>query len=337
MYYSLDYVRIEEMPTPEIGPEEILVEMKACGVCGSDLMDWYLANRVPLVLGHEPAGIVVQTGDKVENFEVGERVFVHHHVACLTCHYCLRGDYTMCEQFGQTRIHPGGFAQYFRVPAPNVRGDTLTIPDDLSFEDATLIEPIACCIKGIMKCNIKPGDAVTIIGDGPSGVIHVALARILAAGTIIISGHHDSRLKISKRFGADLAVNSYKEDLAEIVKEATEGRGSDAVIVTAPNIKALSEGIDVCRKGGTVCLFAPTSPNDFIEVSPHKLFFSEIKIVPSYSTSHIETRTALKLISSGRIKTKELITHRFPLNRIEDAFKTAAKSKECLKVVVLNE
>ena len=337
MYYSLDDVRIEEMPTPEIGPEEILVEMKACGVCGSDLMDWYLANRVPLVLGHEPAGIVVQTGDKVENFEVGERVFVHHHVACLTCHYCLRGDYTMCEQFGQTRIHPGGFAQYFRVPAPNVRGDTLTIPDDLSFEDATLIEPIACCIKGIMKCNIKPGDAVTIIGDGPSGVIHVALARILAAGTIIISGHHDSRLKISKRFGADLAVNSYKEDLAEIVKEATEGRGSDAVIVTAPNIKALSEGIDVCRKGGTVCLFAPTSPNEYMRVSPHRLFFSEIKIVPSYSTSHIETRTALKLISSGRIKTKELITHRFPLNRIEDAFKTAAKSKECLKVVVLNE
>jgi len=337
MYYSLDDVRIEEMPTPEIGPEEILVEMKACGVCGSDLMDWYLANRVPLVLGHEPAGIVVQTGDKVENFEVGERVFVHHHVACLTCHYCLRGDYTMCEQFGQTRIHPGGFAQYFRVPAPNVRGDTLTIPDDLSFEDATLIEPIACCIKGIMKCNIKPGDAVTIIGDGPSGVIHVALARILAAGTIIISGHHDSRLKISKRFGADLAVNSYKEDLAEIVKEATEGRGSDAVIVTAPNIKALSEGIDVCRKGGTVCLFAPTSPNEYMRVSPHRLFFSEIKIVPSYSTSHIETRTALKLISSGRIKTKELMTHHFPLNRIEDAFKTAAESKECLKVVVLNE
>ena len=337
MYYSLDDVRIEEMPTPEIGPEEILVEMKACGVCGSDLMDWYLENRAPLVLGHEPAGIVVKTGDKVENFKVGDRVFVHHHIACLMCHYCLRGDYTMCEQFGQTRIHPGGFAEYFRVPAPNVRGDTLTIPDDLSFEDATLIEPIACCIKGIVKCDIKPGDAVTIIGDGPSGVIHAALARILAAGTIIISGHHDSRLKIAERFGADLAVNSYKEDLAEIVEEATEGRGSDTVIVTAPNVKAMSEGIDVCRKGGTVCLFAPTSPNDFMEVSSHKLFFSEIKIVPSYSTSHVETRTALKLISSGRIKAKELITHRFPLNRIEDAFKTAAKNKECLKVTVLNE
>jgi len=337
VYYGLDDIRIEEKPTPEIGPEEILVEMKACGVCGSDLMDWYLKSRVPLVLGHEPAGVIAEVGDKVKDLKPGERVFVHHHVACLTCHYCLRGDYTMCEKFGQTHIYPGGFAEYFRVPAPNVRVDTLTIPDDLSFEDATLIEPIACCIKGIMKCNIKPGDAVTIIGDGTSGVINVALARILAAGIIIISGHHDSRLNIAKRLGADLALNSYKEDLAEIVKEATEGRGSDAVIVTAPNIKAFSEGIDVCRKGGTVCLFAPTSPNEYVRVSPHRLFFSEIKIVPSYSTSHIETRTALKLISSGRIKAEELITHRFPLNRIEEAFKIATKSKECLKVVVLNE
>jgi len=337
VYHSLDDIRIEEMPKPKIGPDEILVNMKACGICGSDFMEWYLKNRAPLVLGHEPSGVIVEVGDKVENFKLGERVFVHHHVACFTCHYCLRGDYTMCEQFGQTRIYPGGFAEYFRVPAPNVRGDTLTIPDDLSFEDATLIEPVACCIKGIMKCDIKPGDAVTIIGDGPSGVIHAALARILAAGTIIISGHHDSRLKIAKRLGADLAVNSYKEDLAEIVKEATERRGVDAVIVSAPNIKALSEGMDVCRKGGTVCIFSPTPPNEYIQVSPHRLFFSEIKVIPSYSASHIETRTALKLISSGRIKAKELITHRFPLNRTKEAFETAAKNKECLKVVVLNK
>ncbi len=337
MYYSLDDVRIEEMPTPEIGSEEILVKMKACGICGSDLMDWYLENRAPLVLGHEPSGVVAKAGDKVENFKPGERVFVHHHVACLTCHYCLRGDYAVCKQFGQTYIHPGGFAEYFKVPVRNLETDTLKIPDKVSFEDATLVEPIACCVKGIMKCDIKPGDTVTVIGDGSSGVIHVALARILAAGTIIIGGHHDSRLKIAERFGADFAVNSYKEDLRDIVRKATGGRGSDTVIVTAPDIKALSEGMDVCRKGGTVCLFAPTSPNEYVRVRPHNLFFSEIKIVPSYSASHIETRIALKLISSGRIEVKELITHRFPLDRIEDAFKIAGKSKECLKVVVLNE
>jgi len=313
MYYSLDDVRIEEMPTPEIGSEEILIEMKACGICGSDLMDWYLENRAPLVLGHEPAGIVVKTGDKVEDFKLGERVFVHHHVACLTCHYCLRGDYTMCEKFGQTHIHPGGFAEYFKVPAPNLQIDTLKIPDKVSFEEATFIEPIACCIRALTKCNVQPGDTVVIIGAGPSGIIHTTLSRSHGASQIIVSDLINYRLEAARKFGADLTINPRSESLVKKVEEVTNGMGADIVVVTAPNVKAFSEGMDVCRKGGTVCLFAPTSPNEYIRVSPHKLFFSEIKIVPSYSTSHIETRTALKLISSGRIKAKELITHRFPL------------------------
>jgi L-iditol 2-dehydrogenase len=337
MYYSLDDVRIEEKPTPEIGPEEILVEMKACGICGSDLMEWYLENRAPLVLGHEPAGIVVKTGDKVENFKLGERVFVHHHVPCLTCHYCLQGDYTMCKKFGQTHIHPGGFAEYFKVPAPNLQTDTLKIPDEVSFEEATLIEPVACCVRALTKCKVQSGDTVVVIGAGPSGIIHTTLSRSLGASQIVVSDLVNYRLEAARRFGADFAINPRSESLVKKVEEVTNGMGADIVVVTAPNIKAFSEGIDVCRKGGTVCLFAPTSPNEYMRVSPHKLFFSEIKIIPSYSASHIETRTALKLINSGRIKAKELITHRFPLNRIEDAFKTAAKSKECLKVVVLNE
>jgi len=337
MYYSLDDVRIEEMPTPEIGPEEILVEMKTCGICGSDLMNWYLENRAPLVLGHEPAGVVVGVGDKIEDFKLGERVFVHHHVACLTCHYCLRGDYTMCEKFGQTYIQPGGFAEYFKVPVPNLQIDTLKIPDDVSFEEAALIEPVACCLRALTKCNVQPGDTVVIIGAGPSGIIHIMLSRGLGASQIIVSDLVNYRLEAARRFGADLAINPRSESLVKKVEEITNGMGADVVVVTAPNIKAFSEGMDVCRKGGTVCLFAPTPPNEYMHVSPHRLFFSEIKIIPSYSTSHIETRTALKLISSGRIKAKELITHRFPLDHIEETFKTAAKSKQCLKVIVLNE
>jgi len=337
VYYSLDDVRIEEMPKPEIGPEEILVKMKTCGICGSDLMDWYLKNRTPLVLGHEPSGVIVEVGDKVEDFKLGERVFVHHHVACLTCHYCLRGDYTMCDKFRQTHIHPGGFAEYFKVPAPNLQTDTLKIPDDVSFEEATLIEPVACCLRALKKCKIQPGDTVVIIGAGSSGIIHTLLSRSFGASQIIVSDLVNYRLEAARKFGADLTINPQSETLVKKVEEVTNRTGADIVVVTAPNIKAFSEGIDVCRKGGTVCLFAPAPPNEHIRISPHKLFFSEIKIIPSYSASHIETRTALKLISSGRIKAKELITHRFPLNRIEDAFKTAAKSKECLKVVVLNE
>lgn len=337
VYYSLDDIRVEETPKPKIGPDEILVEMKACGICGSDLMEWYLKNRAPLVLGHEPSGVIVEVGDKVENFKLGERVFVHHHVACLTCHHCLHGDYTMCEKFRQTHIHPGGFAEYFRVPAPNLQIDTLKIPDNISFEEATLTEPVACCVRALTKCKVQPGDTVVIIGAGPSGIIHTMLSRNLGASQIIVSDLVKYRLEAARRFGADLAINPRSKSLVKKVREITDGMGADMVIVTAPNVKALLEGLDVCRKGGTVCLFAPTSPNEYMRVSPHRLFFSEIKLIPSYSTSHIETRTALKLISSGRIKARELITHRFPLSRIGDAFETAAKEKECLKVVVLNK
>ena len=249
VYYSLDDIRVEEKPKPKIGPDEILVEMKACGICGSDLMDWYLENRVPLVLGHEPSGVIVEVGEKVENFKLGERVFVHHHVACLMCHHCLHGDYTMCEKFGQTHIRPGGFAQYFKVPALNLQIDTLKIPDNVSFEEATLIEPVACCLRALTKCKVQPGDTVVIIGAGPSGIVHAMLSRDFGASQIIVSDLVKYRLEAAKRFGADLAINPWSERLVKKVREATDGMGADMVIVTAPNIEAFSEGMDVCRKG----------------------------------------------------------------------------------------
>lgn len=322
-YYSPNNIRIEEIPNPKIKPDEILVEMKACGICGSDLMHWYLKNRAPLVLGHEPAGIVAKTGEKVRQFKRGERVFVHHHVACLNCHYCAHGDYTLCEEFAKTNIHPGGLAEYFKVPAQNVQKDTLKIPENLSFEEATLIEPVACCLRAHMKFIIGPEDTVTIIGAGPSGIIHTILSKEFGAAKIIVSDPIGYRLEAAERFGANLTVNPKIESLIEKVRESTDGRGADLVIVTAPNAKAVTEGLSACRKGGTVCLFAPSPPNKHVRVSPQRLFFSEIRIVPSYSTSHMETRTALQLMSAGKIKAKELITHRFPLSHTAQAFETA--------------
>jgi L-iditol 2-dehydrogenase len=333
----LDDVRIEEVTKPKIGVDEVLVEMKACGVCGSDLMEWYLEKRAPLVLGHEPSGIIVEAGSKVEGFSKGDRVFTHHHVACLTCHYCRHGAFTMCQKFSRTHLDPGGFAEYFRVPADNLRIDTLKIPEDVSFEEATLIEPIACGIRAINKCRIQQGDTVAIIGAGPAGVINVALARLSGAGQILVSDVIDFRLKAARKFGADMTINVQNESLTEAVKSATDDRGADIVIVTAPSVKAYDSALEVCRKSGTICVFAPTSPEQTISISPHKLFFQEIKLVPSYSTSHLETRTALELIRTGRIDAKGLITHRFPLSHTKEAFQTAARNKECIKVVVLNE
>jgi len=337
VYHSLNDVRIEEVAKPKISADEILVEMKACGVCGSDLMGWYLEKRAPLVLGHEPSGIVAEVGSNVEDFSEGDRVFAHHHVACLTCHYCRNTAYTMCEKFHNTHLHPGGFAEYFRVPEDNLRIDTLKIPENVSFEHATLIEPVACGIRAVTKCGIHQEDTVAIFGAGPAGVISVALTRLSGASQIVVGDLIDFRLKAAKKFGADMAVNVQKENFIEIVKSATQGRGADVVIVTAPSTKAYDSALEVCRKGGTICVFAPTSPEQTVPISPHKLFFQEIKLIPSYSTSHLETRTALEMIRNGKIDAKGLITRRFPLSNAQEAFNTAAHDKDCLKVVIFNE
>lgn len=337
VYHRQGDIRIEQIAVPEIDDDEILVEMKACGICGSDLMDWYLKSRAPLVLGHEPAGIVVEKGKKVREFNVGERVFVHHHVADLTCHYCQNGDYTMCEQFHRSNIKPGGLAQYFKVPAPNLQLDTLKIPKHVSLEEATLIEPVGCCIRALDKCGLKTGDSIAIIGAGPTGLIHTALSKIYGASETIVSDLIDFRLGFAKRFGADTIVNPKKEDFAEIVKVVTQNRGVDIVVVTAPSLEAYKTGISACRKGGRLCVFAPTNPGKYLQISPKKLFFSETQMITSYSTSHLETRMALRLIASGRIRVRELITHRFVLEDVAEAFKTASEGAESLKVMILNK
>lgn len=336
MFYSASDIRIKEMPIPKVGADEILVKMKACGICGSDLMEWYLNERAPLVLGHEPAGIVVESGEDVQNFKVGDRVFVHHHVACLTCHYCIRGDYTLCAKFGETHIEPGGFADFFKVPSPNLKVDTLKIPGELNFQEATLIEPVACCLRALTRSNIRAGDTVAVIGAGPSGLIHAMLARIFGASQVAVSDLIGYRLQVAEQLGVDLIVNSEANDFAGEVRKITSGRGADIVVVTAPNVGAFYSGLKACRKGGTLCLFAPSSPEVKVQLSMHSLFFSEIRIAPSYSTSHVETRVALDLISHRRIQVEKLVTHRFPLLKTGEAFELVTKNKKCLKVLILS-
>jgi L-iditol 2-dehydrogenase len=337
VYYSQEDIRIEDFPIPKLDENEVLVEMKACGVCGSDLMDWYLKSRAPLVLGHEPAGVVKMKGGKVRDFKVGDRVFVHHHVACLRCHYCKHGDYTLCEQFHDTNIKPGGFAEYFKVPFKNLQLDTLVLPETVTFEEATLIEPVGCCLRAIRKGNVQAGDSVAVIGAGATGIIHVGLSKIYEAAKTIVSDLLDYRLRMAKRFGADVVVNAEREDLNSIVKTETGGMGVDVAVVTAPSLEAYKSAMRICRKGGRLIVFAPTIPGKHLEVSPEELFFSELQIIPSYSTSHVEIREALDLIASGRLNVKELITHRFKLVDTAKAFGTASESKESLKVIVVNE
>jgi L-iditol 2-dehydrogenase len=337
VYYGPKDMRLEEATTPRIGEDEALVEMKACGVCGSDLMDWYLSSRTPLVLGHEPAGTITKTGSSVEGFEGGDRVFVHHHVACLKCHYCMHGDYTLCKQFQETNIEPGGFSEYFRVPAPNLQVDTLRIPDAMSFDEATLIEPVGCCLRAIKKCGVQAGDSVAVIGAGVTGIIHLMLSRLQGASKIIVSDPFDFRLEAARRFGADVTVNPEDEDVVAVVKAETDGRGVDIVVVTAPSLRAYGTAMNLCRRGGTLCVFAPTVPESTLRMSPKELFFSELRIIPSYSTSHVETREALEMMKSAKLRVRDLITHRFRLDETAEAFRTAREGRESLKVIVFRE
>jgi L-iditol 2-dehydrogenase len=215
--------------------------------------------------------------------------------------------------------------------------DTLKIPDHLSFEEATLIEPVGCCIRALRKCDVHTGDSIVVVGAGATGLIHTALARIYGASPVFVSDLIDFRLDFAKRLGADFAINPRSENLKDIVRAETGGRGADVVVVTAPNLEAYKAGIAICRKGGKLCVFAPTVPEDHLQVSPKELFFSEVKIIPSYSTSHLETRAALSLMESGRLRVGELVTHRFRLEETGKAFAAALEGRESLKVVVLNE
>jgi L-iditol 2-dehydrogenase len=334
-YYSRDDIRLEQMPVPVIGPGEMLVQVKACGLCGSDLMEWYSASKAPSVLGHEPVGFVSRLGSGVEGFIPGDRVFVHHHVPCFVCHYCRRGNYSCCETFKESHIHPGGFAEYIRVPAINVERDVLHLPEGLSFEEATLIEPAACAIRGVRRAALQPGDSVLVIGIGVSGLLFIQFSRMWGADLIIASDPVEYRLQAATKLGADLVVHPDKEDVESKLRELNDGRGADVVFVTPGNVKAMEQGLKLVGKGGTLLLYAPLAPGVTLPVEVHDLLFSEITLVSTYSSSPEETRIALELMRRGRVETKDLITHRFGLDEVGEAIRVAAQAGESLKIVVV--
>jgi L-iditol 2-dehydrogenase len=333
-YYGSSDIRVEEVPVPETRKGEMKFKVEACGICGSDITGWYMDPEAPKYFGHEPAGTVVEIGEGVENVNIGDRVFVHHHVPCFVCHYCQRGNFTMCETFKNTNIHPAGFAEYIRVPALNLERDTLKLPDSVTFEEATMIEPIGCCIKGLKKANPRLGDTVAVVGAGFAGAVHIQLARIFGAAKIIAIDSVEYRLKKALEFGADAAINFIQDDVLSGVKDFSDGRGADIVIVASGSFEAIKEGVQIAAKGSTLYLFAPFPPGSSFPIDLNHFFFSEITFVTSYSSTHLDTHAALELIANKRIDSKNLITHRFPLNQINEAMQLALKAKESLKVVV---
>jgi L-iditol 2-dehydrogenase len=332
-YYSRQDIRLEDVPIPEIGPGEILVKVEACGLCGSDLMEWYVKEKAPTVLGHEPTGVVAEVGKDVVGFKVGDRVFVHHHVPCFTCHYCLRGYYTLCTMFKSTHLDPGGFAEYVRVPALNVARDVLKLPAGMPFDEGTMIEPVATCIRGIERANVQTGDTAVVVGAGVTGLVHLQLTKLFGAARVVVSDFSEYRLDVARRLGADLAVNA-RQDVVAALKSVNDGRRADVVIVTAGSIKAMEQSMELADSGATVLLFAPSAPDESLAINPYQLLFSETTVVSSYSCAPHETRQALRLIQGGRIKVRELITHHFGLAGVGQAIELAVQADESLKIMI---
>jgi L-iditol 2-dehydrogenase len=330
--YDFGDIRVEENARPQVGITDILVRASACGICSGDIMPWYIKRKAPLVLGHEPVGVVEDTGGAVMGFKRGDRVFVHHHAPCFQCPACRRGEYVQCATWRATNIVPGGMAEYFLVSAANQR-DTLKLPDSIDDANGVLIEPAACVVKSLKRSGLKSGETILIIGLGIMGMMHVKLARNLGAGMIIGADLFHSRANRAVELGAHKGIVVAGDNLVEQVREITKGAMADVVIVGPGTSKAIATGIAAAGKGATVVQFTATPPDDELLVKPHDLYFNETRLVPSYSCGPDETREALALVERGVINANELVTHRFPLAKISEAFATAQKP-ESLKVIV---
>jgi L-iditol 2-dehydrogenase len=338
-YHSNNDVRIVDLSIPEIGPGELLVQLQACGLCASDVMEWYMKPRAPIYPGHEPVGVVAAVGQGVQQFSVGQRVFIHHHVPCMVCHFCLRGSFSQCLTFRATRLYPGGLAEYIRVPSLNVQLDVLPLPDELSFQAATLIEPLACCVRGINRAAIQPGDSVLVLGAGSNGLMLAKLAQQRGAVRVIIVDPIAYRRQRALDAGIDHALDpkSGLENLLQQIYTMNDGRKPDIVLVTPSSISAMQQGFELVGPGGTVLFFAPPSPTATLPIIPNHLFFQEISLRTSYSAGPHETRLALDLLHTRRIRPETVITHQFPLREAAKAFRLVATPGDALKVIITKE
>jgi len=334
VYYGPDDVRIEDLPKPSAGTGEVLIRVRACGLCGTDIAKYrHCLVEPPVVLGHEVAGDIEEVGAGVSGFKKGDRVVLLHHIPCFVCDYCRHGHHTMCEAFRPSNIEPGGFAEFLRVASASVAKSMQIIPDDLSYEAASMAESTACCLRGILRCNIRPGDSVAVIGAGPAGLILAQLARTVGAAKIVVTDLVQRRLDAALELGADEAVNVSSEDPAQRVKDLTYG-GPDVVIVAVGSPKAQEQALLMAKKGSVVNFFAECPPGSVVQLDPNLIYHSEISLVGSYSSTPPDLRAALRLIHSGRINTAGLITHCLPLEELQKAFHLAVDAQESLKIVI---
>ncbi|MDP3730602.1 MAG: alcohol dehydrogenase catalytic domain-containing protein [Candidatus Omnitrophota bacterium] len=346
-YYSNSDIRLEEKPRPTIGEGELLVRIEASGICGTDCLEWYRINRVPLVLGHEIAGVVAEVGRGARLYKVGDRVSVSHHVPCGKCRFCKSGHESVCDTLRKTNFDPGGFSEFVRVPKINIeKGGVYKLPKNVSFEEATFIEPLACVVRGQRLANFsaeggsadlcggRKDKSVLVIGSGISGLLHIQLAKLGGAKIIVATDISEPRLKAARKLGADYAIDA-RGYTPKRFKEFNSGYLADFVIICAGARQAFEQGLRSVERGGTVLVFAAAGKNMTMPVPINDIFWrNEVTITSSYAGSPDDHRQALEKIASHKINVYDMITHRFGLGGTGRGFRLVAKAKESIKVII---
>ena len=340
VYHGREDVRLETVPVPQIGPGEILVRVHTCGICGTDLKKIATGSHsAPRIFGHETAGQVAAIGEGVEDFTVGDRVMVFHHIPCGQCFYCRHKVFAQCpvyKKVGATAGYEpsgGGFAEYVRVMDWIVKRGVIRIPDGVSYEQASFIEPVNTCMKAIETLNLQPGETVLVMGQGPIGVMLGVLAK-RAGATVVTSDLYPQRLTISESYGIGPNLAASSEEPFKTVRELTEGRGADAVIVAAAGNGLIRPAMDAARPGGRIMLFAQTQRSE-VAFDPAAVCVDEKTLLGSYSASVDLQEENIRLVFSGQVDFARLITHRFPLEQSIEALKLAAHpGPSSMKVVI---
>ncbi len=333
MYYNNRDVRLERMTVPRFGPGELLVSIHASGICGSDLMEWYRIKKAPLVLGHEIAGEIVKVGQAVRDFQTGDRVFASHHVSCGQCRYCRAGHQSVCDLLRTTHFDPGGFAEFVRVPKVNVELGTFRLPEEMTFDEGSFIEPLACVVRAQRFAGLASGQTVLVIGSGISGLLHIQLARARGAARIIATDRSDFRLNAAARFGADASIRATEEVPARL-RAVNDDRLADLVIVCTGAMPAIHQAVKSLDRGGTLLFFAPTAAGVEVPIPLFDFWRDEIRVVTSYAGSREDLLEAIELIRQRQVRVADMITHRLPLAEAGHGFELTASAQDSIKVIV---
>jgi len=322
VYHNNNDIRLEERTVPQIENGEILVKMKASGICGTDVMEWYRIKKAPRVLGHELAGEVAES--KSDAFKKGERVFVSHHVPCNQCKYCLNNNHTACQTLHTGNYDPGGYSEYIRVPRINVERGTYVLPDAVSYEEGTMIEPLGCAIRGQRVVDVEKGHTVLVLGSGLSGLLNIRLAKLQGA-TVWATDINEYRLEKAKEFGADVVINAKEDAMIRNV-------AADRIIVCTGAPAAAAQAFEHIDRKGIILFFAV--PRETINVPAVEFWRDEITMTSSYGAAPVDLEQALGLIENGKVNVQAMMTHRLPLSEIQKGFQITAAAGKSLKVIL---